>query len=108
MASVALAQAGCRSGESIHLPTRERAMSSSIVSNRISTVIAPELLQSATASLQAAVDALKPQLITLGTIDQRTMPRLGDKNEVFVTKALAYALSNPEFMPAFVDIAEFK
>jgi len=83
-------------------------MSSSIVSNRISTVIAPEVLQSATASLQAAVDALKPQLITLGTLDQRKMPRLGDKNEVFVFKTLSYALSNPEFMPTFVDIGEFK
>jgi hypothetical protein len=83
-------------------------MSSSIVSNRISTVISPEVLQAATASLQAALDGLKPQLITLGTSDPRTMPRLGARNEVFVIKTLDYALTNPEFMPTFVDVGEFK
>ncbi len=83
-------------------------MPSSIVSNRVSAVVPPEVLQAALAHQQAAVDALMPYLVTLGTLDRRKMPRLGDKNEVFVLKTLAYATSNPEFMPTFVDIGEFR
>jgi hypothetical protein len=83
-------------------------MSVSIVSNRISTVVPPEVLQAAIAQQQAAVDTLRPYLVALGTMDRRKMPRLGDKNEVFVLKTLAYATSNPEFMPTFVDVGEFK
>jgi len=83
-------------------------MSSSIISNRLSTIFSPEVLQAASAAVQQIQTSVVPQLISLGTENRRTMPRMGDKNEAFVVKVLAYAISNPEFLPAFVDVGEFQ
>lgn len=83
-------------------------MSASIISNRISKVIAPEKLAAAAAAVQTLWDCLGDDLVSLGTEDRRSMPRMGDKNEVFAAKTLEYAIAHPEFLPPYVDVAEFQ
>ena len=83
-------------------------MSSSVLANRISEILKPEVLQAAAANFESTRAGLGPQLISLGTLDRRSLPHLTDTNEAFLFKALAYARSNPEFLPSYVDIEEFQ
>jgi hypothetical protein len=82
-------------------------MPANLVSNRISLDIAAEDMQVIEGALQALLNKLKPHLVPISAGDRRTLPRMGAKTIDFVTKALGYAHSNPEFKPAFVDTDEF-
>lgn len=83
-------------------------MSSSVVTNRISEIFAPEALQTAAADIQSLQAGLGEQLISLGTTDRRTLPHLTDANEAFVLKVQAYMRSNPELVPPYLDTGEFQ
>ena len=83
-------------------------MSSSIINNRYSETFAPEALQAGAAGFESIREALGKQLISLGTTDRRLLPHLSDANETFLFKGLAYARSNPEFLPSYIDIDEFQ
>lgn len=83
-------------------------MSTSVVSNRISTVISAEVFQAAVASLEAIMQTLGPLLITLGNEDRRGMPHMGDVNTAWVIKVLGYARSHPQFMPPYSDTDELQ
>jgi hypothetical protein len=83
-------------------------MASSIISNRISEILAPEVLQTAAADIESLQSGLGKQLVSLGTTDRRSLPHLSDTNEAFLLKALAYARSNPEFLPSYIDVDEFQ
>ena len=83
-------------------------MSSSVISNRISTVFSPEVLAAAIASLASIMSGLGEDLISLGEMDRRTLPHLTDTNEAFVFKAQAYMASDPEFLQSWIDVGEFQ
>lgn len=64
--------------------------------------------QACSNALQTFFTEMKPELISL-TDDQRaSQKRIGPKDEVFSDKGLAYGRSNPELLPATVDIDEYQ
>ena len=64
------------------------------------------------ATVLAAITTLKstlaPYLIALSNDDRQTLPKMGDNNLPFVQKALDYAESNAQFVPAYVDVPELQ
>jgi hypothetical protein len=74
--------------------------------NKVSISIKPADM---TAMLEA-VTLLKsklPFLLVLLPQERKTLTKMGDKSVAFVTKALEYAATNPDLVPAFLDVAEF-
>lgn len=51
---------------------------------------------------------LNPYLVALSNEQRQTIPKMGDGTQPFVRKTLAYAESNPEFAPPYMDLPELK
>jgi len=64
-----------------------------------------EVIDNDVKSLQ---DVLVKHLIDLTTAERRKLPKMGPKTVDFVDKSLSYALGHPQFVPAFVDVEEFR
>lgn len=77
------------------------------IGNRISFKIDDAQLQAVMSALQFVMGALMPLLMNLSIDDRRALPKMGAKTLDFVTKTLAYARSNPQYQPSFVDLDEF-
>ncbi len=76
--------------------------------NVVSIVIPPSELQQVLFKLQEISTILKPYLIALTPEERKTIPKMSDKTQPFVEKALDYALSNPEFTPAYMSVPELQ
>jgi hypothetical protein len=76
--------------------------------NLISIVIPPEVITAVTEAINVIVTQLKPYLIALKPEERKKLPKMGDKTMPFVSKVIEYTGTNPEFIPAFLDIAELK
>ena len=76
--------------------------------NVVSIKIAPSELQNVLAKLKEIEAILKPYLIALTPEERKTIPKMSDKTQTFVEKALDYAISNPEFAPAYMNVAELQ
>lgn len=76
--------------------------------NRISVVLTVEQKTKAQDAIKIIHDVFKDQLITLTPQQRREHPKMGDGTEPFVSKALEYAASNPEFTPKFVNADDMK
>lgn len=59
-------------------------------------------------SLKTVFGILGPKLITLTPDERKEMAKMGDKTVAFVEKAVEYAQEYPQYMPAFIDVAEAK
>lgn len=58
-----------------------------------------------------AIEVLKellPKLETLSPDERRELPKMGEKTVSFVLRALEYCSQNPEFVPQYLDVNEFK
>ncbi|WP_113926143.1 hypothetical protein [Cognataquiflexum aquatile] len=51
---------------------------------------------------------LAPYLIALTPEDRKKLPKMGDGSEPFVAKVMDYAVTDPQFLPAYIQIAEMK
>jgi hypothetical protein len=51
---------------------------------------------------------LLPKLISLSPEDKKEIQKMGDKTYAFVEKCYEYARTNPELVPAFLDMEEFR
>jgi hypothetical protein len=51
---------------------------------------------------------LKPYAITLTPVERREILKMGNKSLAFVEKAYEFAVENPEFVPPFLNMQEFK
>ncbi len=64
------------------------------------------------AQAQQHLDALKallqPYLLSLTPAERKKMLRMADKTLAFVQKSTSYAVSNPAFVPSFLDLAELQ
>lgn len=64
------------------------------------------------AAINQAVEDLTakfaPFLIALNAEDKKGLASIADRSLPFVEKAQQYGVSNPEFLPAYIDAAEFK
>ena len=75
--------------------------------NKINAPIPGELFTQALEKINSAATDLKPYLIALTTSQRRKIPKMADGTEPFVTKALDYSGTNPEFTPPFTNAEDF-
>jgi hypothetical protein len=62
-------------------------------------------------AIQQAITTIKTQLpflLKLSPDERRAYARMGDKSVPFVEKAMAYAETNPNLVPPYLQVAEFK
>lgn len=76
--------------------------------NRISLSISDTQKQQIEAAIGVLAGLLSPMLIALDNDDQKSLSKMNDRSIPFVEKVVQYVDSNPEFVPPYVDIAEFK
>ena len=76
--------------------------------NRISLSIADSEKDKIMQAVNALAVLLQPLLIALDADGRRSLAKMSDASIPFIQKVAQYVESNPEFVPAFVDVAEFK
>lgn len=76
--------------------------------NRISISLSAADITAINQAIDTLAQKLQPILIALDAEDKRMLAKLGEKSVSFVDKTVQYAGNNPEFLPAFIDVAEFK
>ena len=76
--------------------------------NRVSITLAAADAQKIKDAIKAINDVLKPHLIALTNEERKTIPKMGESTLPFVQKVLDYAVSNPPFVPAYIDVPELK
>ena len=52
--------------------------------------------------------ALAPYVITLSPDNRKSLLKMSDKSVAFVSKSLDYTKTNPEFVPAFLSVADMQ
>jgi len=78
------------------------------VENRVSIVIPAEVKAAVLQKLTEADELLKPYLIALTPDEIKALPKMADGSAPFVGKALGYAKTDPQFVPAYVNIPELE
>ncbi len=76
--------------------------------NRSNVTIPPAVITTITNALNDIKTALDPYLTPLNPDERQSMAKMSDKSLAFVNKAHDYTQSNPEFMPAFIPMADFE
>lgn len=76
--------------------------------NRISIAIPPADLQAVQQALATIQTILAPYVVALTPEDRKKVLKMGDSSEPFVSKAMDYATSDPQFLPPFMQAAEMK
>jgi hypothetical protein len=76
--------------------------------NLISLNIPEEQLTQIQAHVTGLTTILSPHLKTLSGREIQGLHKMGDNSIPFVEKSLEYARTNPEFLPPYIDVDEFK
>jgi hypothetical protein len=76
--------------------------------NKISIEIITSDLADINSAVQTLLKKLEPYLIALNADDKKGLAKIGERNLPYVEKTLQYAVSNPEFLPPYIDVNEFK
>ncbi len=74
--------------------------------NRIDATLAPEAL----ATIQSQLDAIRaalPFLEDLTPDERRSLPKMGDKSQAFVTRTLELARQDDSYLPRSLDVDAF-
>jgi hypothetical protein len=72
--------------------------------NKIDFIIPEEVIASVSQKISEIQTELNPYVIALSPDDRRELPKMSDKTQPFVEKALAYATSAPQFAPPYMDV----
>jgi len=54
-------------------------------------------------ALEQVLDILKPHFDTLSSEEKRAIPKMGEGTVSFMEKIVLYSMSDPDFMPPYVD-----
>ncbi|MCY1722333.1 hypothetical protein OU798_18435 [Prolixibacteraceae bacterium Z1-6] len=73
--------------------------------NKIDFIIPEDVIASVSQKISEIQTELKPYLIALSPDERRELPKMSDKTQPFVEKALAYSASAPQFAPPYMDTA---
>lgn len=73
----------------------------------ISATLTPEQ-RDAVMQAVATIKTNLPFLVDLSPEERKTLPKMGDKSQAFVSTALEVATQNPDFLPRSFDIEEFR
>ncbi len=71
--------------------------------NKINFTIPETVITEVTQRLTEIDTALKPYQIALSPDERRELPKMSDKTQPFVEKALDYTTSAPQFAPPYMD-----
>ena len=74
--------------------------------NTVSIKIPANDLAEVIAKLNEINGLLKPYLVALTPEERQQLPKMSDKTRPFVEKTQEYAKSNPEFVPAYLNVPE--
>lgn len=77
-------------------------------SNQISIDIPQSVVEDVTKKLKECREALAPYLQALTAEQARSLFKMGDKTVATVQKVDGFVETNPEFIPAYMDTAEFR
>jgi hypothetical protein len=75
--------------------------------NHISATMTPTDREAVLAAV-ATIKAKLPFLMNLTPEQRKSLPKMGDKSQSFVNKALEVATQNPDFLPRSFDLDEMK
>jgi hypothetical protein len=75
--------------------------------NRISINVPDEVSKVFISKILEATEVIKPYIVTVSDADKGSILKLGDKKTPFVQKCLAYAETDPEYSPKYLDVEEF-
>jgi hypothetical protein len=76
--------------------------------NKVSIQVSPSDLQAIKDAIAVLQAKLGPLLIALTEEERRSLYKMGEASRPFVEKVLEYAVTNPEFLPPFTDLAEMQ
>jgi hypothetical protein len=76
--------------------------------NRISLSITDEQKEKIEQKIAELAELLRPHVIALDKADRKGLSKMSDKSIPFAQKIKQYVDTNPEFVPQFVDINEYK
>lgn len=76
--------------------------------NRTSIQLSQADITAINQAIETLAQKLQPILIALEAEDKRMLGKLGEKSVSYVDKTVQYAQNNPEFLPAFIDAAEYQ
>jgi hypothetical protein len=76
--------------------------------NRISIVIPEEVLKEIRECLNKARTLMAPYAESLTPKQRQGMAKMSDGTEAFVVKALDFMLSDPQFNPPYIEVAELQ
>src|SRR5690349_8644184 len=76
--------------------------------NRISIHIAAEDMQQVMDAIKLISDVMGKYVVALTPDERRKLPKMSDGTTTFVKKALDYATTNPNLLPSFLNLAEFR
>lgn len=74
--------------------------------NKSNVAIPEAVIANITDLLNQANTALQPYVTALTNEERRAMPKMSDKSQAFVEKIVGYSVSNPEFIPAYMNAAD--
>ncbi len=76
--------------------------------NVISISLTPEEQAQIKQALDTLSALLKPHLMALTPAQRQALPKMGENRVTFVNKVVDYGASNPQFVPAFMDVPELR
>ncbi|HOF33918.1 MAG TPA: hypothetical protein PK624_09005 [Spirochaetota bacterium] len=76
--------------------------------NFVSVDISAEEMDQIKSAVDVLVSKLLPKLKTLNADEKKELPKMGDKTYAFVQKACEHCVQNPDLVPQFLDLDEFK
>lgn len=76
--------------------------------NQISVDIPEDVVALVSTRFQEIKDLLAPYMGVMTTEERKSLPKMSDKSVAFVNKVVEYTISNPKFIPAMMDAAEFR
>jgi hypothetical protein len=77
------------------------------VPNQLSVVIPQAVMDDVLRQLKDIKALLAPHLQGLTAQERRELFKMGDKTVATVSKVKSYLETNPEFIPAYLDVPEF-
>jgi hypothetical protein len=75
--------------------------------NRISITFTDDEKRQISAAITSLVAVFASKLIALSREDKKRLPKISDDAIPFIEKVAHYAVSNPEFVPVYLDAGEF-
>lgn len=76
--------------------------------NQVNYDIPQEVIDSVTKKLNECKEELAPYMQGLTAEDRQDLFKMGDKTVATVQKVESYTVTNPEFIPNYMDVVEFK